>query len=245
MTLPHIDRTTNQVVNNAFYLIGLVNPNESVPGYYTDEAIYLLNALLDHYMAVERLLPYFLTLSFALSAGKNEYLVGPKSSEVTSEKIASIGQASIIFNNVSYPLEQIKYYNLDGISYTTNLRARPTVIILQNEVYVSKLILYPIPDRDYEIKLQIKEQIGPVYDQSLLIQVPVDYHRFLTYALARELSSVFRVAKAWTPILENEYQTMKQNLMDNADIELGADGNRGQLNLPFKRFGSWNMGVSY
>jgi hypothetical protein len=243
MALPHIKRTTNQVVNTAFYLIGLINPNEGIPGYYTTEAIYLLNTLLDHYMSVERLIPYFATLEFTLTAGKAEYLVGPGSSEVTSEKISSIGQASLSLNNVSYPLEQIKYFNLQGNTYTTNKRATPATIILQNQVYESKIILYPIPDRDYLLQLQIKEQIGPLTDQSLLVELPVEYHRFLTYALARDLSSIFRVSKAWTPLLENEYQTMKKNLMGNADIELGTNGNSGQLNLPPSRFGLWNLGV--
>ena len=50
-------RTTNQVINNAFYLIGLINPNETISGYYTTEAIYLLNTLLENYCAVERLIP--------------------------------------------------------------------------------------------------------------------------------------------------------------------------------------------
>jgi hypothetical protein len=241
MAFPGLTRTTQQVINNAFYLIGLINPNETLPGYYTDEAIYLLNTLLDHYMAVERLIPYFENVEFQLVIGKNVYENGPPS----FKKVSSIGAASLEIDNVSYPLELIKYFNLDGVAYTTNVSARPTVLIMQNQIEFSKLIFYPIPDREYQLKMRVKHEISHLSDQSLLDELPVDYHRFLTYALARELSSVFRVSKAWTPLLENEYQTMKQNLMDNADLELGADGNRGQINLPRAgyRFGTWNLGV--
>lgn len=239
-------QTIEKLVLNAYYLIGLIDPTESIDGYLIEEGTFLFNDLLDNFVSVECLIPYYEDLNFTLTAGKSEYIVGPgSSSDVVANKIVSIGQAAIIDGQTSYPLEVINYFNLLDTIYTTNIQGRPYLLKLQNVFEDSKLMFYLVPDKAYQVKMKVKFELDNQGDQSLIYVVPTQYHRFLRYALARELASIYRGRANWNPILEKEYERMRNNLMASSDLELNADGNHGLLSIPIgsSRLSQRNMGI--
>ena len=239
--------TIEKLVLNAYYLMGLIDPSESIDGYLIEEGIFLFNDLLDNYVSVDRLIPYYEDLNFTLTVGKSEYAVGPAETEadITAKKIVSIGQAVVIDQYTSYPLEIINYFNLLDTIYTTNIKGRPYLLKLQNEINISKLFFYLPPNKAYDVKMKVKFEFDNQADQALINVVPVQYHRFLRYALARELSSIYRARANWNPVLEEEFKRMRINLMANSDLELTADGNHGLLSIPVGRSTfSRNMGIT-
>ncbi len=221
-----ISKLVNDIVLNAYYLIGEFSPQQPAPAYAIDNGIYLLNSLLGTFMAEGNFIPYYTEIEFPLVIGQDIYTIKDDGTgDIQSNKIQQLNfvtlEDTFLSNPTSYPVEIMGFEKLLDIQYSTDIQARPTKIILQNTPEYSTLQFFYVPDRAYTCKIKCKQQLDEAQYQGVLSQLPVEYQRFLRYALARELVSVYQT-KNWTPILENEYQRMYKNLKANSDFDLTA-----------------------
>lgn len=218
--MPQTLRTANDIIVRAFYLIGEVSPNETPTSDQVLEGLYYLNDLFDHFASLGIYIPFISELSFTMTPGKDKYTISNiLSSDILFERIVELDFVNVIRNEISYPLRIINRAELFQNSRLTNLEARPGYVILERRSLESELHFYPVPAFAYECKVRAKFMLDHVELFDTFDEVPPYYNRFLRYALARELRSVYPSAN-WTQTAENEYQLMLKNLAAANDIEL-------------------------
>lgn len=219
-----ITTLTNDIVLKALYMLGEFSPQQPAPGYAIDEGISLLNDLLKTYMSEGSLIPYWTDIEFPLVAGQAIYTVkSDGTGDVQANKIQSLGYVNLVdfgfTNPTSYPIEIIGFNKLLDVEYSTNSQARPTKIVLQNKNEYSILQFYYVPDKSYTCKIKAKTQLDDLQYQDVINELPVEYQRFLRYALARELVAFYQTA-SWTATLEKEYTKMYSKLKNSSDRNL-------------------------
>ncbi len=221
MALP--PRTVNDIIVNAFYLAGINSPDEVPSGQDIHEGQYLLTSLLDHYTSSGIYLPFIKELEFTMTPNKDTYSISDVvPADIVNRPLASLDFVNIqLSTDISYPVNIIERVQLFKDLRIKNLSTRPAYVILERAEQSTSLKFYPLPDQAYECTVRGKFFIEPLELNDRLDEVPFYYHRFLRYALARELSSVYSTS-TWKPIQEKEYSEMLKTIASANDIELGV-----------------------
>lgn len=204
-----VDRIVNDIIINAYRLVGNLDPNGEVPGYKVNEALYLLNELLDELSSFADNIPVFDILTFNLEAGKDQYTIGDNATDydIESRQISVLNDAYFLeASGQIRRLTILPYAQLyqDGRPI---INARPTEILHEKFADYSRITVFPIPAQSYVCKLRIKKYFSDLEIQRALTGLPVFYHRYLRYALARELEAIGKLNN-WTPTLEQEYNRL-------------------------------------
>lgn len=221
-------RTTNDIIVRALYLAGVYGPEDSNPrGYDIVEGVELLNDLLDNFSSAGIYIPTTTTINFTVEAGKHIYRLFPDpSADINSNLIVDLQWCSLTSDNIKRFIrvaddgELLRTTHLaeDGVN---GIRAWPRLVRFQKFVNETLLLFYYAPDRDYECEILCRVQLNHLVLEDPVFQVPTHYHRFLKYALARELTDIHKTAR-WSTKSENEYQEMYDRLKaaNKVDVEL-------------------------
>jgi len=217
--------TVNDLIIRSFATIGIYSPHKILGGQDELTALYHLNELLDYYEHNGLYLPFYSEISFALTVGQNEYVISKAlTADVDHNPIVELDYVNLIVNNVSYPVRILSYDQVDLNVINTETQSRPDRVVLQRGVETSKVIFYTKPDVTYDCLIKAKTYLSNVALFDPMSEVPGYYHRFLRYALARELQDIYKSAN-WTPDQEQKYQTMLKEIKGAADFPLAIDQN--------------------
>lgn len=219
------DITVNDLIIRAFSTIGIYAPYKIVDGQDTLTALYHLNELLDYYQFNGLYIPFFSEIFFTMTVGKDEYVISQQvGADVTNNPIIELNYVNISYIDVLYPVDILSYDQVDRNVRNPEVYARPDKVILQRNVDTSKVIFYQKPDFPYECRLRCKTYLSNVALQDHLTEIPGYYHRFLRYALARELKDIYK-SENWDQVEEAKYQTILKEIKDAADFPLSTDKN--------------------
>lgn len=177
MTYPAVD-----LINRAWYLSGIIaREQETVPGSYVTEGLYLLNALLDVKSIDLELIPYYKYFSFNFVAGQ-EMIFIPDLYEIQTLTFNLTSGNSA----VRYPMTNVtdvKYFGTGRVNDIQSLPFQWNLIRVQGG---SELRVYYTPMDSYPANLlgkfaltdvTLNEDLTTVYDKF--------YIEYLRYALAQ------------------------------------------------------------
>lgn len=219
-------KTAYDIVKHSYRLIGMNDPDDQLTGGETDEGLYYLNELLDSFQAQGLLIPYLDEVTFNLVSNQDTYIFSPTHpNTVGTRRIVQLEYVEVKIGEAIYPIQitsQSEYYLESRYLSNTTI---PRYVILRNQPIDSTIIFYPIPKEQYECKVLAKFALENLEPHVNITTLPLYYHRFLRYALARELASVFKGSDIkWQQIEEDEYQELYEKVLGAADVNL-------QLNL--------------
>lgn len=218
--MPQNPRTTNDIIMRSYYLMGELSPDELPTASQISEGLYYLNDLLDFFSSSGIFIPFVTELKFNLVANQDKYTISNNvPADVVADQIVEIDYCNVIRDNISYPVRLISRSELFNNTRLVNIKTRPGLVILNRQELFSEIQFYPTPVFPYECNLRIKSYLDSLELLDVLNEIPRFYYRFLRYALARELSSVFP-SSSWTPKLEKEYEFMYQQVVAATDIDM-------------------------
>jgi len=213
-------RTADQLIKKAYRIIGYNAKDRNLPQDYIVEGLYNLNLLLDSYSVSPDLISYDHVISFPLVIGQADYVISDQvAADVTNRRLVSLKYVNLIDGDHSYvvQIESDKlYYDFER---DNTLTQRPTYCYLQLDVGESILSFVPKPDKTYTCIVKGKFILDQLDLTSELTAIPIGYHKFLIYALARHLSSELSGSN-WSEIAEDIYQQALEDVRGNSDKNL-------------------------
>lgn len=219
--MPQALRTTNDLINNAFYMLGEFSPNRIPESRDVATGLYILNDMFDYYGTRGVRIPIFREITFTMTPGKGDYTVSNvnNSYDVNAERIIEIDFANVVYNEVSYPVKPMTEAIVKNRVRWDNLESWPEIVWLDKEVLYSTLHFYPKPSLAFECIIKGKFMLDHLELHDQLDEIPPNYNRFLRYALARELKEYYPSSN-WSGTSEKEYQIMLSELMGSAEVDV-------------------------
>lgn len=219
------NQTVNELINKAFYLTGEFGPDEEIPTNYTNEALDLLNDLINHFSTNAYNIPLINILSWKTVSGQSTYKVGNSAEhDIISNRITSIEYLNYKFSetdSILYPMKQITRTQLFENSILDEVGSVPTYYLIEKEITQTRIILYPAPSQVYFMTMRAKFYIDKFEMNQVITNVPLSEQRFLKFALAKELTFIYPSSN-WTAEKEQEYQKMNNDRFSANDIDMTA-----------------------
>lgn len=223
----------NALVNRSWYLSGIIaRGQETVPGDYTTEGLYLLNALLDLQATDKTLIPYYKRQNFNMVVGQETYYI---------ENLLDVESVTFAYEQVRYPMTRVDRVKYWGNGRVNNINSFPTQWYDEPVLGGMNLYLYFFPDRAYVGEISGKFGLQEVaLNTDLAIVYDNFYIEYLRYQLAEYMCAEWDITfgaekaaklKRYVKILQNfspkDLTTQKTNFLNNrqslnwAEINLG------------------------
>jgi hypothetical protein len=212
--------TINSLLDSAYRVIGINADDRIITGRQKQEAITVLNELLDSYFSEGYLIPYYTEKEFTLVIGQKVYEFSELgSADVTSKKIAHLKYVNLFDNEMRYGVD-VGYDTMDwSLTHNTEISGRPFRAYLQNADFASFLYFNRLPDKAYVCRIKAKFALSNVALNTDLTVVPIYYTSFFKFALARELHAIFP-SSTWTPQKEKMYGEKLANIKSTSDLDI-------------------------
>jgi hypothetical protein len=220
--MPQKPKTANDIIVNAFHMIGEFSPDEIPSASEITKGLELLNEILDSFSSLGVYIPFIQRVTFTMTPGEGFYIFSTSpnvQADVISDNIVGLNFVNVIRNNTSYPLRIISRSQLYDSSFQQNLKSRPSYVILERSNEFSGLQFYPLPDFAYECEVRGKFVFDRVDLYSNLEGIPRNYFRFLRYCLARELLEYYPSGN-WSQRAEMTYQRMMNDAKASNDVDM-------------------------
>ena len=216
-------RTVNDIINNAFYLLGEVTPDTIPSASMVDRGLFLLNDMLDSFSGEGVFIPTIKEVSVTLTPNQATYTVSNiVPADFNLNRIVELDFVIIRQENIDYPIRIVdRAVVLNVIRYPT-LVGLPDKVFLDRLELQSNLTFYPTPSLAFNVKMRAKFMLDRLSMFQVINEVPPYYYKFLRYGLARELSSYYPSSQ-WKEVQENEYQMMLQRIKGSAEVNLLID----------------------
>lgn len=235
--MPQTPRTTNDIIVRALNLIGELSPDEIPSGSQVTEGLYYLNDLFDYLSSAGIYIPFVRQLTFTMTVGKSDYSFSNNfPADIFSERIVEVDYVTVQRDSSSFPVRIVKRADLLNNFYVTNAQGIPGIVIFERSDQFSNLKFQPAPDFNYECHVRAKFMLDHLELYDNLDEVPPYYFRFLRYALAKELISVYPSSN-WTPQAQQEYDTMFKRLTAANDVDLTINTDGALMNP----YGVWSL----
>lgn len=217
--MPLITRTSNQIIENAFKIIGLFAEDIALENGRMVEGLYNLNILLSQYASSPEKIAYNSNITFNLVPNQREYSISKAiGADVNSNRLVSIKYLTLKSNDIIYPVDITDDEFYINRTRTDTFKTLPRQCYLQNEIEGSIIVFFQIPDQVYECRIKGKFTIDEVELSQVLDEVPNYYHGFLEYALAKQLHSKYK-GSSWDANDEETYRSMLNDIKTYSDID--------------------------
>jgi len=218
--MPEISRTTNEIIQEAFRLIGIYSSDRNLSGGDLDLGLRELNIILDSYNGASVKIPYNKTLDFYLTPSQQSYVISNKSgTDVSSNPIMLMNNIVLIDSDIQYPIriasDDIYYNNPQNL--TSN--GKPEQVFLQNDVDQTTITFDKIPDKAYQCVIKGKFTFNHASLNQVIDEVPAFYHSFLEYKLAQKLHNKYS-GSTWSQSKESELQELERRVDSKTDCDL-------------------------
>ena len=221
--MTEITRTSNTIIDDAYKIIGMHSEDMALSDGRTVEGLQNLNELLSNYSANQTKIAYEKQLSFPVTAGKQKYTFSTAiGADVYSQLIVNLKLINLQNGTLLYPVDiqpDIIYYRrAQSLSDT----GRPTQAYFQKENEQSFIFFFEKPDINYTCTIKAKFMIDKVALNQPLNEVPDYYHKFLSYALGRDLNDKFP-GSIWDQKKEQVYQELLKDIKGATDLNFNMD----------------------
>lgn len=236
------NRTANEIIEEAFKIIGIFSEERNLSGKRLKEGLDLLNGLLSSYRASTQLIAYDSIITFNLVVGQRQYEISEEvSADVNSNPLARLKFVTIENDNLQHPIGIVpdNYFYARGINL--NLSRRPTQVFLQSENEKTFLNFLVKPDLTYLCTVKGKFVLDDLTLNTDITTIPRYYTLYLSSALARLLHPRYAGSK-WDAVDETQYNELKEDVMSVADIDLITETGIALTQSRFNRFSHFNAG---
>lgn len=219
--MSQVVRTTNDLINNALYLLGELSPSETPDPFMLSTGLDLVNELIDKFTSDSIYIPFLSSLSFTMVPGQATYSVSDilLGADIEADRIVDLVFANYTVQTIDYPIRIINKATYQNVMRLTNLNTRPGFVFLNKQDTVSFVTFYPAPDQPYPCTLKVKKMIDKLDAQEDLTELPPYYYGFLKYALARKFLAYYPSGN-WPKENEDEYQDYYSNLKNANETDL-------------------------
>ena len=232
--MTQVTRLTNDLVIRAAKLINIFEVDNFIDTPKMTDGIESLNIVLDSFQSGGIELPFREIISFDMAIGVGDYNFGYSSSEVitNSKTLTQLNNVQIQFDTQAkfdVRIVNVQQYNYEILTEVGN--TIPEICYLQRTPEFSTVKFYPFPDKSFTCRVNGKFAIEHVQKNQHLDSLPPYAYKFLSYAVARELSSIYP-SSSWDVKREKEYETMLEHFRASNDIDLSSR-NRNFFNLQY------------
>lgn len=219
--MPQTRRTAQYLITNAYYLIGVLSPDEIPTSTLITRGLDRLNDLLDYFAVNGPCIPYTGKIEFNLVEGQDEYSISNilNNADIDHERIVDLEFVNVSRSSLSYPVRVISRADLYNVIRLQNLQTRPTSCLLIRENLQSVLKFYPVPDFEYGCTVQAKFMFDKLDLSQQINEIPVFMQRYLIYELAKELANYYP-SSTFTDDARAELKKMQGALKASADIDI-------------------------
>lgn len=173
--------TANQLIASSYYLADITAPEfETLNGEQASIGLQLLNGIIGEVALDAVLIPYFTHQSFNTVAQQEVYVV---------QNLVEVSTMTYnLDTDVRYSLTRESINRYFGWARVNNLFSIPQIYTVEREHNASKIYMYPIPDKVYEVDITGKFMLSDVsFNDVLTDTYDVFYLKWLKYRLAFEL----------------------------------------------------------
>lgn len=213
-------RTTNDIINNAFYFLGEVTPDVIPSASLVARGLFLLNNMLDAFSRLGVYIPLIKEIDVQLNPGQGTYVVSNiVPADFNFNRIVELDFVVITLQNIQFPVRIIdRATHFNNIRYPQILQ-RPGQVFLDRLELQTNLTFYPSPDLAYATMIRAKFMLDRLSLFQVINELPPYYYDFLITALARKLSNYYPSSR-WKEQQESDYQMMLQDIKAGAEINL-------------------------
>jgi hypothetical protein len=205
-----------------------------------EDVLNLLNEILSEFNATGQLLPFQISQTFPIEAGKGKYVIGRLiGATFSTTPYAVVEYVDLIIDGIRFPVTIIDDFAVLGHGISLVNQARPGWVRITRNADANILEFYQVPDQDYTCQIFGKKEIGNVAFQDT-IDLPLWYARYLRLAIARETNDYFAL-QAWDEIKERKFEEARTAMLAAAQKDLAI-----QTDPPFKPgpgIRTYNLGV--
>lgn len=228
--MPQDTRTVNDIIINAFYLLGEVTPDTVPTSSMLDRGLFLLNDMLDSFSGDGVFIPTIKELDVTLTPNQATYSFSNIiPADFNSNRIVELDFVNLTQEgSIVYPVRIVdRAVILNCIRYP-QATSIPDKVYLDRLELQSNLTFYPTPALAFQTKIRAKFMLDRLSLFEVITQVPPYYYKFLRYGLARELSAYYP-SSSWKTstfafsVQEEEFQTMYQRMKNSAEINILID----------------------
>lgn len=213
-------RTTNDIINNAFYYLGEITPDVIPSASLVSRGLFLLNNMLDSFSRLGVYIPLIKLINVTLVPGQATYVISNiVPADFNFDRIVELDFVNISIENISYPVRVVdRAVLLNNVRYTL-IQQRPGSVYIDKLELQTNITFYPVPDLAYETEIRAKFMLDRLSLFQIINELPPYYYDFLITALARKLHNYYP-STAWTPEKEMEYKEMVEEIRAAAEINL-------------------------
>jgi hypothetical protein len=213
-------RTVNDIINNAFYLLGEISPDVVPSASDVNTGLYVLNDLLDSFSGASVLIPFIKTIDVTLVPNQGTYVISNiVPADFNFNRIVELDFVTVTIQQISYPVNIVdRAVILNQVRFSQG-QTRPGAVFMDNLDLQTNLTFYPKPDQAYSCQIRAKFMFDRLSLFQVITEVPPKYYRFLKYALARELLAYYP-SGSWSATTEDEYKKMLANIETSAEINV-------------------------
>lgn len=203
--------TARELIAKSYYLSQVVSRElQTVSGSQEQDALALLNELLDIKGSDLRLIPYFRRDTFNTVAGQEEYFV---------ENLLEIDAITFNLQSVRYPMLEETRSEYFGTARVDNLQSLPFTWHAERELGGMRVYLYYVPNQVYTVKYSGKFGLTDVtLDTDLTLTYDRYYIAYLRYALAQYICADWGVS--FPGESQKKFEEIRKKLMDVSPTDL-------------------------
>ncbi len=225
--------TVREFVTQSYRLISPNTPTVPLHGDDLSLGILVLNQLLQSYASTGLMLTISKTESVALAIGQEEVVCGPAdfspTPDITTGRLSNLQSAWLLLDGVTYPMiDESRNEFLAAWKYEP-LQGLPRFVIVYQDTDVTRLRLYPKPSQVFEFFVRGKFQLDTLTSNSNMNLVPQYYHRYLLFALAKDVAMYKGRQDAWSDGLESMLQKATDDIVASSEVNLAIVGDKESL----------------
>ncbi len=186
--------TALQLITNSMRLLGAVASGELPTTDEQNDALVVLNDLLDSCNNKGLVVFANSNSAFSLIGGQQSYTIGPAAANFTAARPVGIEYAFVTYNTLDFPLRMLTQQQWNAITLKSFQAPIPNSLYYVGEYPLGVIKIWPIPSAAMVLTLSVNMQFSPLSTLSSSIAYPPGYAKWLRYQLACELASEFKLS---------------------------------------------------
>jgi hypothetical protein len=231
--------TALTLINEAYEILGVKNPNQSLPANLAQGALRRLNWIIEQWSIMSLTIPVVARETFSMTVGKGDpsdpYTIGPGGDLDTSRPNEIDGAATLV-SSAPNPFEIPMGLLTDDAYQSLVVKSMPSTFatsLYYNATFstgLGQIYLYPVPSQANTLVLYRLQQLGTFANLSTSYGLPPAAASALIYELAKK--SARPMGRPWTPDMQQDadqalaiYQRGNTKMVDlGMDAALTSNG---------------------
>jgi len=227
--------TARAVIESSLRLTGVLASGESSPAAEANDALDILNDLIESLNNERLMIPELTRDTYTLTANQAAHTIGPSGSspDLTGDRPIRIEAASLIESgeDTEHPMTILTFKQWQAIPDKTVTSAIPDYLWYETEVTIGRIHLYPVPTAAQTLVLYTWNALGTFAALTTDITFQPGYKRMLRYNLAVDLApeygrsvdpDVRRIALESKEVLKSQNAPMEDLRCDPAVVAGGG-----------------------